>query len=431
VDEEGTYTGTLWIWHNDADMENPYPMPVTFRIGITDLFNISGWIGYWDDDINMAGIEVHMHGDMEDMVLTHTDGTYLMEDMPAGGNYWTEPVMQGYPVEERHPSISAFDAARIAQYAAGLYSFNEYQQIAGDVTGDGNISPFDAARVLQYSSGIGSSALTGQWTSSPEMYEYMPLDMDMMDQDYIAILYGDATGNWAPDAARVKGNSSVIAASTISMADAQVAPEEEVALPLVVSNLSGLDVIALQAALEYDSNVLEFVGYRTVGTLTDGFVLAEGTANLGGYRLEAISGEGTLIEVVFKAVGQIGEVSTVTLHDFMLNETVLGDVSATVKVAPKVAIPQAFALNQNFPNPFNPVTKIKYDLPEAATVSLRVYDVTGRLVTTLVDGQMEAGYYEATWTGTTDLGNAVSSGIYFYVIQAGDFTQTRSMTLLK
>ncbi|RMH72208.1 MAG: T9SS C-terminal target domain-containing protein, partial [Gemmatimonadetes bacterium] len=430
VDGEGQYTGELWLWHNDADLPNPLVVPVVFDVGVQGVFTISGHVGYWNDNLDMAGIEVQMHGDLEDVFMTDDTGMYAMVDIPGGNSYWTEPAIEGYPVEERHPSISAFDAARTAQFSAGSYDLNEYQQLAADVTGDGSISPFDAARILQYSTGIANSSRTGEWTSSPELYEYMPLEMDMFDQDYFAILYGDVTGNWAPDAARVKGQSDRIASAMVTLADAQVAPGEEVVMPLIVSDLTGLDVIALQASLEYDANVLEFVGYRTAGTLTEGFELAE-SSNLGGYALQAIAGEGTLIEVVFKAVGEIGESSTVTLGGFMLNETVLADLSAEVKVVPQVAVPENFALSQNYPNPFNPVTKITYALPEAANVSLRIYDVTGRLVTTLVDGAHEAGYFNVTWTGTDDLGNAVSSGVYFYVIQAGDFTQTRSMTLLK
>ncbi len=94
-------------------------------------------------------------------------------------------------------------------------------------------------------------------------------------------------------------------------------------------------------------------------------------------------------------------------------------------------LPTAFALDQNYPNPFNPSTEIRFALPRAAIVTLTVYTISGELVTTLVNEEMEAGYYNVHWSGTSSSGLAVSSGLYLYHIQAGDFVATRKMVLLK
>jgi len=96
-----------------------------------------------------------------------------------------------------------------------------------------------------------------------------------------------------------------------------------------------------------------------------------------------------------------------------------------------------YALAQNYPNPFNPSTTIKFAMPEAGHVTLRIYAITGQLVQTLVDGEMNAGRHNVSWNGRDQAGAAVSSGIYFYqlVAQKADgeaaFTQTRRMILLK
>jgi hypothetical protein len=94
-------------------------------------------------------------------------------------------------------------------------------------------------------------------------------------------------------------------------------------------------------------------------------------------------------------------------------------------------VPSEFALSQNYPNPFNPTTLIKYQLPENAKVSLTIYNSLGQVVRNLVDADKEAGYYEATWDGRNGNGVQVTSGIYFYRIDAGSFTQTRKMILMK
>ncbi len=93
--------------------------------------------------------------------------------------------------------------------------------------------------------------------------------------------------------------------------------------------------------------------------------------------------------------------------------------------------PLASYLSQNFPNPFNPVTRIDFGLKARAAVSLRIYDVAGRLVRVLVDEERDAGHYTEEWRGRDDKGRAVASGIYFYAIEADDFRQTRKMVLLR
>ncbi len=94
-------------------------------------------------------------------------------------------------------------------------------------------------------------------------------------------------------------------------------------------------------------------------------------------------------------------------------------------------LPSAFALRQNYPNPFNPSTTIHYDLPKSSNVRLNIYNIQGQRVMTLVNGQKTAGRYQVSWNGRNERGQMVSSGIYIYRIQAGDFIKTRKMMLLK
>ncbi|MEM1125561.1 MAG: FlgD immunoglobulin-like domain containing protein [Bacteroidota bacterium] len=95
-------------------------------------------------------------------------------------------------------------------------------------------------------------------------------------------------------------------------------------------------------------------------------------------------------------------------------------------------LPGAYILRQNYPNPFNPSTSISYVLPQADVVSVRVYNVMGQLVRTLVDGQASSpGSYEVQWNGRNDAGQLVSSGVYLYALETSQQRQTRRMTLLK
>jgi flagellar hook assembly protein FlgD len=88
-------------------------------------------------------------------------------------------------------------------------------------------------------------------------------------------------------------------------------------------------------------------------------------------------------------------------------------------------------LAQNYPNPFNPSTTIRFQLERGGPVSLRVIDVRGRIVRTLVDDSRDAGWYQVRWNGTDDAGRAVASGLYFYRLRAGSFEDQKKLLLVK
>ncbi len=105
--------------------------------------------------------------------------------------------------------------------------------------------------------------------------------------------------------------------------------------------------------------------------------------------------------------------------------------SATHVMTAGGGIPVKFALMQNYPNPFNPTTTIHYELPTSSKVTLKIYDVLGQEVKTLVDGVEAGGYRSVTWDGTSDSGTRVASGVFFYRLEAGIFTDTKRLLLLK
>lgn len=98
----------------------------------------------------------------------------------------------------------------------------------------------------------------------------------------------------------------------------------------------------------------------------------------------------------------------------------------TKELSVMVDAPKRFELLQNYPNPFNPLTKIGYELPYGTNVSLKIYDVLGREVLTLVDGMQEVGHQEATFDATS-----YSSGVYFYKLQASNYSAVKKLMLLK
>ena len=96
-----------------------------------------------------------------------------------------------------------------------------------------------------------------------------------------------------------------------------------------------------------------------------------------------------------------------------------------------IAVPKEFALQNNYPNPFNPATTIQYDIPIDVEVLLVVYDILGRHVKTLINTTQTAGYKSIKWNGTNDQGQMISAGVYFYHLKTNGYSKVRKMLLLK
>jgi hypothetical protein len=122
----------------------------------------------------------------------------------------------------------------------------------------------------------------------------------------------------------------------------------------------------------------------------------------------------------------------VTTYDVGGNESVYSrECSFLLTGVDDNSIPRAFSLETNYPNPFNPHTTIEYSLPKTAHVNLSIYDVQGRLICNLVDRVENAGKRRIIWDGTSSSGRRVASGVYFYRIVAGNYSESKKMILLR
>jgi hypothetical protein len=135
--------------------------------------------------------------------------------------------------------------------------------------------------------------------------------------------------------------------------------------------------------------------------------------------------------------GQTARSVSVRLHPLgRFSGTVYMDVLEVKQMDPtgiddEEFIPVSHNLFQNYPNPFNPATIISYSIPKVSYVSLKIYDILGREVKSLVNSEQGIGIHNVQWDGDNNSGSKVSSGIYLYKIETGDFTMTKKMLLLK
>jgi hypothetical protein len=125
------------------------------------------------------------------------------------------------------------------------------------------------------------------------------------------------------------------------------------------------------------------------------------------------------VEIVFRADAANSVWSYIYLDD-------LGVSSSITDVEDEESMPDDYVLSQNYPNPFNPATTIKYQLPEASHVSLKIFNVMGELVQVLIDEEKPAGYHRAYFNAA-----GLSSGVYFYRICAGSYKDVKKMILTK
>lgn len=119
--------------------------------------------------------------------------------------------------------------------------------------------------------------------------------------------------------------------------------------------------------------------------------------------------------------------------DFSGNESLYSDELKVVVLGVEDGggIPAAFSLAQNYPNPFNPSTDIKYQVPQASHVRITIYNTLGVEVARVVDSEHKAGYFYAKWDGEDNMGRSVSSGIYIYKMEAGEFSMTKKMIMVR
>ena len=193
--------------------------------------------------------------------------------------------------------------------------------------------------------------------------------------------------------------------------------------------LSFGDLFGAGKIVPTDSHGLTEIREFVVGQRVEGLTLPEGTGGTAPltYSLSPALPAGLTFDAVARTIAGTPRAASEAVYTY----TVTDANGATASLALQT-LPAAFALADNFPNPFNPATTIQYALPEAADVELTVYNVLGQPVRTLVAEHQSAGRYKVEWDATNDSGHSLSSGMYFYRLQAGgEFHEVKKMLLIK
>ena len=145
-------------------------------------------------------------------------------------------------------------------------------------------------------------------------------------------------------------------------------------------------------------------------------------------------GDGPVLSIPFSIMKDADGETEIRFQQVILADEEAKSVPVDIKSVPvtiEKALPSSYDLLQNYPNPFNPETVVQFQLPEAACVTLTICNVLGQEIRTLVNERKEGGYYKVIWDGRNEVGQHVASGIYFYSLKAGTFSNVKKMMMLK
>jgi subtilisin family serine protease/sugar lactone lactonase YvrE len=339
---------------------------------------------------------------------------------------------------------------------------------------------------------------TPAWKIVPNAISYPNLKSNQNGQNYLAVVKGDVDLSWpaaTPDKSLSAPGQELAPARFGSLADRSAAPiqftvatteiapvAEVVRMQIRMEGLGiARGVYALGGEVEYKASSLAITAVRWGNVVpSEGFKIdyhllpkastspeqkSESTSEALGGRLrfggfsvssQAIRETGMLLEIEAKVIGELtpGSSLPVRLVEISaaigsqsgsglakgMNSAAMAFESAAVEVVDGAIviekIPTEYALEPNYPNPFNPATKIRYQLPEASVVSLYVFNALGQKVRTLVPDQPQAaGFKKIEWDGRDDAGVPTASGVYFYMLRAKspsrEFSKTRKMLLVR
>ncbi|KPK82822.1 MAG: hypothetical protein AMS27_13900, partial [Bacteroides sp. SM23_62_1] len=127
-----------------------------------------------------------------------------------------------------------------------------------------------------------------------------------------------------------------------------------------------------------------------------------------------------------------GDVETGSTYYYILQSVdITGERRSYQTISITLKLPRQYTLYQNYPNPFNPITNVKFDLPKKERVILKIYNILGQEIKTLIDKDLESGSHTVQWDGTNNFGLQVASGVYIYQVRAGKFIKAKKMTFVK
>lgn len=393
-----------------------------------NAFDISGTVLYDAKGRPVSGVSLALtHSGGSGNQNSDESGNYLFTSIPTG-NVQIVPSK----TDDLREAISGSDALLVLQYLAFLANMDDEQQYAADVTEDGSVSGSDAQAILRYlafySDNIGA---TGQWRFTPSDTSFA-LNANAI-ANFKAYLKGDANLNWGEGGTLAKNNPS---SAALLIHDISLRDDKNVLVPVKIEP-NGETLNTFIFTISYDAASLRFISVENT-VLIAGFMVVSNNTEPGKVHFaiaghNGITTSGDILRLVFEKQDQIESANFDITRAFIndLEVTCFQNGAVNFAQAKNRVIPESFNLDQNYPNPFNPETRISFQLPVAGNVSLKIFNVRGDEICTLINEQREAGYHYFLWNGKDAAGIEVPSGVYLVTIQSGQFIANRKMVKIR
>lgn len=397
----------------------------------SSVFDISGAVRYDGTDRPVSDATIGLnHSQGTEQAATTSVGTFQFQDAPSGTVVLT-PSKTG----DQKDAISGSDALLVLQYLAFLTDLSADQQFAADVTEDGSVSGSDAQAILRFLAFYPDNiASTGNW-------RFLPADTTFAlvanaSANFNAYLLGDANLSWGASTAAAKAadNNGV----ALALGAAIEIPNNRLALPILIEN-KGEPLNTLLLSLAFDSTCLRYESVALTSLSQDFMIVANGTKagilHIAMAGIKGIHEDGKVLELVFIPQKRYLQNSHANLR---LTRVVVNDRpiialkdDSLISQNNRSSWPDQYRLHQNHPNPFNPATRINYELPEEAIIHLVIFDLHGKIVKEIFHGHHPQGYFQVSWDGRNDQGQKVASGVYLFNLSCASYSETRKMILLK
>jgi hypothetical protein len=360
-------------------------------------------------------------------------GFYKFSSLQAGADYFVTPDCQSIVP---NGCILSYDAALAARIALNILpEATDEQRIAADVDKNGLVQIYDAALIAQYAVGlsVGSFNKAGEWAFNPAQRSYQPLFGEVTDQNFNAIILGDVDFNWGGNL--IFDKNDILRKEYEPNAASEIASGSIFQYPISRENEE--KIMSFDFYLKYDTKIFEFIGLDKIDEVQDFEIFAndsdDGHLRIAGFNAETKAVPKNYLFIVFKIIGNPNEQGEIESVDYTLNNEKSYLPSNKVRVSGDglAGLPAQYILYQNYPNPFNPSTTICYEIPKSSLVCLTIFNVLGEKIRTLVDESKQAGCYSIFWDGKNETGAAAPSGLYFYQMQAEEFSCTYKMALTK
>jgi hypothetical protein len=444
------------VWFSDIYLYDPEePLAVCWEDGwvCVEHCDIAGTVRSWECCVDDCG-EIYRPKLLENVFVnlrncegavesqyTGPDGSYLFDCLdPAGGECPYCVSLDYCQVHEE--CIGAFDASLILQYLVCMNDLDACpfmymrclvypQMVAADVNCSGLVTAFDASLILQYVVGlIDILPCPDWWTFFALGTRTVPncIEECMGEEtlDWIGVMKGDVSGCvTCEDRALLAGDKTKVKLGRASHIG------DRVEVPIILRG--DHEVISAEFGLTYDSRKLTVESVEGAGEAS-GFVCFYradgGELSIAMAAAYSFDGDGEVAKITFTKKNRLTPWfrNLVSIEQALLNDGVPETVIAG-QIGP---LPQRMmALGPVSPNPFVGGTTVRFSTSGDCRVRLAVYDVSGRLVKTLVDATLDAGSHTVLWDGRNAAGERISRGVYFCRMEAESFMSTEKLVLLK